>query len=464
MLKSAPTKTIIKLDEYESVQLNSLSKLEIAKLDNFSKKIKLEYLYKTGQWKLTAQGWVGHIPITPKLHIAIHPKVPIMNLFGMLDYAYKFNNITFPKGQIQCDPLKQIYEKLADILSKRIIERCRKGLYRDYLPKTEKLIYIRGRIDIRQAIQKPWDVKLKCHYNEQTGDIADNQILAWTLFLIGRTGLCREPVASSVRKAFHTLQGFVTLKSFKPEDCIGRTYNRLNEDYQLLHALCRFFLENTGPTHETGDRQMLPFLIDMARLYELFVAEWLKAHLAEWLKAHLRDDIDIKLQQKFQLGQTSISFKTDIILSDHATGKVLYILDTKYKQPKTTPAAEDVAQVIAYAVTKNCSEVVLVYPITLTNPINELLGKDGIRVRSLTFSLYGDLDQAGETFLSDLFPPNTLTEPSSSTKKEARSRPPNHSFPRSKPEQLPSLPSPSTSHKSPASSGPPTPGTNQSHY
>ncbi|MGB3262684.1 MAG: hypothetical protein WBA89_01890 [Microcoleus sp.] len=124
--------------------------------------------------------------------------------------------------------------------------------------KIEKFFYIRGRIDVRKNVQNPWNFKLKCHYNEQTGDIEENQIMARTLFIISRSGLCRESVSSTVRKAFHVLQEFVTLTSFKPEACIDRTYHRLNQDCQILQAICRFFLENTGQSHEKGDREMLP--------------------------------------------------------------------------------------------------------------------------------------------------------------------------------------------------------------
>ena len=84
---------------------------------------------------------------------------------------------------------------------------------------------------------------------------------------------------------------------------------------------------------------------------------------------------------------------------DVATEKPRYILDTKYKI-STSPSPEDVAQVVTYAVSKVCQEVILVYPTALTHSLDELVGN--IRVRSLTFSLDGDLEQAGETFLQKL--------------------------------------------------------------
>ncbi|MEG5028403.1 restriction endonuclease [Microcoleus sp. AT8-B1] len=390
---------IIELTEYksESFERDFIPESVGDKIcDNYANEIGIEFpTRKTKyQWKLTSKGRVGNIPITPEFHIAIRPKVPINNLFGMLDYAYNLK-IKFPQGSIQCQSLQETYERLANILAQKIIERCRKGLYRDYLSKTERLAYIRGRVDLRSALQKPWDVKLKCHYNEQTGDIEDNQILAWTLFIIGRSGFCRESVSSTVRKAFHALQGFVTLKPFKSEACIDRNYHRLNQDYQLLHALCRFFLDNTGPSHETGDREMLPFLIDMAKLYEQFVAEWLKANTPK----------GFEVESQYPVKHDKDYFdEIDLIIRDIETNEILYVLDTKYKAPNRV-GRDDRNQIVAYANALNCQNAILVYPQDLTTRLDIKHG--AIRVRSLTFSLDSDLNEAGKTFLTSLLP-NTL--------------------------------------------------------
>ena len=114
----------------------------------------------------------------------------------------------------------------------------------------------------------PWDVQLRCHFQEHTGDIEDNQILAWTLHTIARTGLCSERVLPAVRKAYRSLQGLLHSNRFPQKHCVKRLYHRLNEDYRPLHGLCRFFLEHTGPTNRPGDKSMLPFLINMALLFE----------------------------------------------------------------------------------------------------------------------------------------------------------------------------------------------------
>ncbi|MFB2894119.1 McrC family protein [Aerosakkonemataceae cyanobacterium BLCC-F50] len=344
-----------------------------------------------GKWQLEAKGWVGHIIINRNFHLSLLPKVPLVNLFGMLEYAYKLKSFRFFQGVIKSESLEEFYNHLAYILAQRILDRCREGFYRAYMPKTANLPCVRGCIDMCQAVQKSWQVKLKCHYQEHTADIEENQILAWTLFIILRSGLAEEKQLVKLRQAYRTLQGLVTLKPFKPEDCIRRNYHRLNEDYQPLHALCRFFLENTEPTHEKGDRTMLPFLIDMAQLYEIFVVEWLKENLPS--------NLCLKFQERINI-VNNITFIPDIVLYEISTGKARYILNIKYKTP-TSPASDDLAQVIAQAVSKECQEVILVYPNPLNNPLDKFIGN--IRVRNLTFSLNGNLEEAGTTFLQNLF-------------------------------------------------------------
>jgi len=129
----------------------------------------------------------------------------------------------------------------------------------------------------------------------------------------------------------------------------------------------------------------------MAKLYELFVAEWLKVNLPA--------NLIIQSQKRVNIAN-NLNFQIDLVLYDISTNKHCYILDTKYKNPDS-PSSDDVAQVVAYAVSQKCSEVILIYPTTLTHPLDQFVGN--IRVRSLTFSLNQNLEKAGQTFLKQLF-------------------------------------------------------------
>lgn len=345
-----------------------------------------------GQWRLTAQGWVGYIPLTHDLTVALQPKVELGNLFRMLEYAYRLRSFEFLEGLIESDTLEEFYERLARVLAKRVMDRGRKGFYRTYLSRSDELPYVRGQLDIQQSIRTPWKTQIHCYYQEHTADIEDNQILAWTLSQILRSGVCTEWAAPTIRKAHRLLQNAVTLTPFQAGACIGRLYNRLNEDYRPVHALCRFFLEHSGPKHEVGDRTMVPFLVDMARLYELFVAEWLKQNLPVNLELRAQEKVAIAEDQQ-------LHFTIDLVLRDATTGKTLCVLDTKYKKA-STPATDDIAQMVAYAEAQGCSEAVLIYPDHLAKPLDTHIGH--VRVRSLTFGLMGNLEEQGIKWLEAL--------------------------------------------------------------
>jgi 5-methylcytosine-specific restriction enzyme subunit McrC len=387
--------TIIELTEHQPklFERDELDQ-EIAELvwKNYKDLIDVDFpsIKTNNKYQLKPRGWVGQIILTPELHIYIKPKVTIDNLFGMLEYAYQLKSFKIFDHQFtQCQTIDDFYSRLAAFLADKILSRSRRGLYRTYIPVHSHLSAIRGKIDLRETVKKPWNVKLKCHYDEQTADIEDNQILLWTLYIIGRTGLCSPAVSPKIRKAYHVLKGFVTHRSFQGKDCVNRSYNRLNQDYQIMHSLCRFFLDNCGASHQVGNYTMFPFLVDMAKLYELFVAEWLKLNLPSHLS--------VRRQSKLNIG-----FIIDVEIYETQTGKTVYIIDTKYKVPQNSSSSDDKIQVVAYAASKICSEAVLVYPKPLINPLNQPSGESNIWVRSLTFSIDGDLEQAGQEFLNNL--------------------------------------------------------------
>ena len=345
-----------------------------------------------GNWKLMSKGWVGHIPLTKNLSIVLKPKVELTNIFRMLEYAYRLKSFKFLDGITGCKTLDDFYEQLSKILALRILERSRKGYYREYIPVNERLPYVRGKLNIKSATNRPWDVKLKCKYEDHTANIPDNQILLWTLYRISQSGRCTENSLQAIRRSFRSLQGFSNLIPCNSSNCRGRIYNRLNDDYKSLHALCAFFLDQEGPSHELGCHLMLPFLINMSRLYELFVAEWLKKYLPS--------NILLQYQESVSIGKdNNISFNVDMVLYDAVTSKAICVLDTKYKSD-TTPSPADIAQVVTYSEVKESTNAVLVYPSNIATSLDEEIGDN--RIRNLVFSLDGNLEMNGQKFLSDL--------------------------------------------------------------
>lgn len=137
---------------------------------------------------------------------------------------------------------------------------------------------------------------------------------------------------------------------------------------------------------------MMPFLMDMARLFELFVAEWLKQHLLE--------EYELKEQHTVNFGASGeLQFRIDVVILDRKTGIPLLILDTKYKVPDS-PSTTDIHEVRSYAEALGCNEAILVYPINLPNSMDVKAGN--IRVRTLTFAVNEDIEVAGKVFLEAL--------------------------------------------------------------
>lgn len=347
--------------------------------------------FKTGdRWRLTAQGWVGFLPLSPELGIVLQPKVPLRNLFGMLELAYDLRSLQLWDDLFAVDSLDELYEGLALILARRILSRVRSGLAQQYLPRSQRLPFVRGRLDIPQLAQQPVLDTLPCHFTEQSIDNEENQILLWTLHTILRSGLCTSRSLPTVRQAHRALQGAVSLRAFAADACRKRSYSRLDADYRLLHLLCAFFLDQAGPSHELGEHELPAFMVDTARLYERFVAEWLRRNLPT--------DHHLQAQERLDLTPNGeLRFEIDLVIYD-ATSHPRCVMDTKYKVPTSTPASDDVAQVLAYAQAKGAAEAVLIYPVQLSRPVDQWI--HGIRLRTLPFPLDQNLEQAGQKFLA----------------------------------------------------------------
>lgn len=344
-------------------------------------------------WQLTSQGWVGYLPLAEDLALSLQPKTPVHNLFRMLEVAYRLTDLWLGEGLFQAQSVDDLYQRLATILAKRTISRCRQGIYRTYVGSQEDLAYVRGRLDIKPLLRQPWRSQLACEYEEHTADVEDNQLLLWTLNCILRSGICTEEhAAPHVRRAFRMLQEHTGLQPFPAKACVKRTYNRLNADYSSLHALCYFFLDHIGPSHQLGMQEMIPFLVDMAALFQEFVAAWLQRRLDGHFHVIRQDPFTYASSYDGQ-------FIADLVVRDVRSRQPLWVMDTKYKRAASSSSA-DVAQVVAYAVAFGAEEAILIYPSAAGAGADFFVGT--VRVRTLAFSLDGDLDVAGEQFVQQL--------------------------------------------------------------
>lgn len=339
---------------------------------------------------LRSRGWIGHIPVDSCL-VTVQPKVPVGNIFGMLEIAYNLKTFRLFEGETAVKTIDELFERIVSILADRINDRVRRGLYREYVEKSEDLAYVRGRIDIRGNIANVLrnDPALRCRFEELTADLEENQILLYALHLASRIRLTRLDVAQKVRRAYRALVGTVQLTEFKAQDCINRFYNRLNDDYRPIHGLCRLIFEHAGPTVERGGSAFLPFALNMPVLFESFVAKWLQGHVPPEFR--VREQFTTRLKANAEM-----SFRIDIVIEEKASRKPLLVLDAKYKDA-VLPQESDVQQVVAYAVERGVTGAALVFPKALASPFSAQIGP--ISVEAISYNLAGVLEESGEAFL-----------------------------------------------------------------
>jgi 5-methylcytosine-specific restriction enzyme subunit McrC len=268
-------------------------------------------LFNGYTYGLRSRGWVGQIPIGDDLLVRVSPKVPVHNLFRMLEVAYNLRSFRLFDGEIQIESLEDVYERIVSILARRLLDRARKGLYRGYIDEADDLPYVRGSIDMAGAMLNSIRgvPRVPCRYEEHTADLEDNRILLWTLHQVRRQTLRQEKVRIELDRARRALAGTITLEQCSPSDCVNRLYHRLNADYAPMHGLCRFLLEQTGPGIQPGDQTFIPFELNMPQLFETFVAEWLRANALP--------GITIRCQHNAQLDANfEMKIHVDIVLCD----------------------------------------------------------------------------------------------------------------------------------------------------
>lgn len=344
------------------------------------------------QWKLTPQGYVGVIVLPDGGLLEVLPKITnLQHFFGMLVMAYDLDEVLDYNKLVDCKSIEAFYGKLAVKLAQLILEKRRRGLHRTFVKKFERLPFIRGKLDLDDIARHPWRTDYRCRFHDHTTDNEDNQILTYTLWYILKSGLLSSSETGPVQTAYQKMCNSTTVKTFTAQDCVGRRYDRVNRSYRPLHGLCRFFLENTGPEHGLKDHVMYPYMILMRELYQKYVTKYLQRNaLEEWL---VRDS------ERGGIGKRCNTLKFDIIIRDKKTGQVRFVIDTKYKN-RTWDEQRDINQVFTYAKAVGCRQAVLVYPTKLKNPIDEEL--EGVRIRSLVFSVEEAPEKAGASFLQDL--------------------------------------------------------------
>lgn len=254
--------------------------------------------------------------------------IPVKNIYYMLAYVFRILNEDGFKN-VEVEQFENAAELCAAILIKGVSLQLKRGLAREYIPETEALAGIRGRMDITESIKTRTMMRKRmvCTYDEFSVNTYMNRIIKTTM---GQ--LLRADISKSKKKEIRKLLVFFSEVQELEIHSINwkQQYSRNNQMYRLIISICYLVLKGLLQTTADGSIRLMQFVDEhrMCDLYEKFIREYYHQEFPEiktgvsWISWQLDDGF----------GDMLPMMKTDIMLSYQE--KIL-IIDAKYYEYTT---------------------------------------------------------------------------------------------------------------------------------
>jgi 5-methylcytosine-specific restriction enzyme subunit McrC len=319
--------------------------------------IELTPTRQRGYYRLTPTGHVGTI-VGPKCRFVILPKLPVGNLFHLLDPGSPLpalDDRTAAKGG----------PKLLDFLARRLAtlmtERAAAGLHRAYAERSDAGPFLRGGLDLAAQLRATDGRKDRLHsrFEEFTPNVPCNQIPKATAARVLRSPLPSDGTRTVLQTA---LQAFTEVRpiALEPEVFAQALTDRLAEPYRPVLDLCRLLVEGLAAGRKSGPALTPAFLIDMEHVFERYVTQGVQDALAESLRdiVHLQP---LHVANQPVVGQPDIYFRPDLTIE--RGGRPVLAVDAKWKALAGSPlVTADVYQMLAYCTALGIRRGILVYP------------------------------------------------------------------------------------------------------
>ena len=249
--------------------------------------------------------------------------IPVQNIYYMLAYAFQVLNENGYKD-ITTEQFDNVGELCAAILAKGVSIQLKRGLGKEYIPQTEALSSLRGKIDIAESVktQSMLRKQLVCAYDEFTVNSYMNRIIKSTMELLIRSKI-RPVQKKELRKL---LVFFGDVESLDVREINWKLqYNRNNQSYRMLINVCYLVVKGLLQSNSAGATKLMDFLDEqrMCRLYEKFILEYYRKEHPE-IKANA-SQIPWQLDDDF--GAMLPVMQSDIMLFK---GSTTLIIDAKY--------------------------------------------------------------------------------------------------------------------------------------
>ena len=251
----------------------------------------------------------------------------IKNIYYMLTYAFK-NLDSICRRDSDFESFDNIQDLFSVILYEGISNQLKRGLYKEYTERREKLSTIRSKIDIDETIKTntQFQKKLICEYAELSENSYFNSVLKSTCLLLLRKGNIKQKNKKLLKKILMRLNDIDEI-DLKKIVWSRISYHSNNAVYKMIIGICYLVVKGLLMTTDSG-KLVLNQLLDnqcMHTLYEKFILEYYRRH-----HAHLKPNQSY-IEWNVPRGTMGVEFlpnmKTDVMMI--AADKTL-IIDAKF--------------------------------------------------------------------------------------------------------------------------------------
>jgi len=228
--------------------------------------------------RIAARSWVGLVRFE-RFEVRVVPKLAGDNL-GLVEMVEFATGLDALRRASTARTLHAEGSGLMDLLALLFAEATeailRGGILADYVEREDDLPILRGRLlGDQQVLRRFGQIdRLICRFDEHEQDIVENQLLAAALARCA-TRVTHESVRGRVRRLLAVFQEVCRTDELDLDALRHRkiAYNRLNDHYRRAHELAWLLLDGLGTRDllASGKTHCFAFLIDMNRLFEMFV-------------------------------------------------------------------------------------------------------------------------------------------------------------------------------------------------
>ena len=304
-----------------------------------------------GQRRVTANHYVGSINVAG-LQVLVRPKIPLRNLFLLLEVGLRPQD--WHDEAVRFETTGDLLPALVSFFARTTETTLARGLYHSYQEQRDRLVALRGRVDIARQLSRPGIViPTACRFTEFTADLIENSYLKAAVSRSLRVARVQAIDRRRLMQHLVTLEDVGDVRHHHTDHDRVK-FTRLNEHYRPALRLARLVLANLTLQDVVGETQASSFMLDMNDLFERFVTER--------LQRALRGRLEVKIQHRDRLDEEgAVAIRPDLVFRSGGTPS--FVADVKYKLTDEAAAGRhpDYYQLLAYTTALDLPEGVLIY-------------------------------------------------------------------------------------------------------